>query len=130
MDKCGVATVRFANDVTGTLHAGDAMGEGNRMRVIGESGTLWTADNMGVELFTTKGYKQYPKDEDAPRGVPSAIGHAIECCRNGKPSLLDSTNALRATQLVFAAYHSAMTGERVTLPLAEDFDLALADVFA
>jgi len=129
MDKCGVSVVRFANEVTGTLQTGDAQGESCRIRVVGEEGTLWATDGFKLECFDAKGKHVHEFDENQPHAIPGGVAHAIECLVEGKASLLDSANAKRATQLIFATYHAAMVGRRVELPLPDDFDLSLADVF-
>lgn len=129
MDRCGVAVVRFANGVTGTLQTGDAQAEGCRVRAIGDEGTLWVKDGGVLEVFGAAGKRTPTLDETAPRGLRAGVGHVIDCHRRGTPSTLNSRNALRATQLIFATYHSAMIGQRVPLPLPKDFDLSLTEVF-
>jgi len=129
MDRCGVAVVNFANDVTGTLQTGAAQGEPCRVRVIGEEGTLWVSDSNNLHVWDRRGKHSPAFSGEAVRGIPAGVAETINAYREGRPSILDSANALRATQLIFAAYHSAMVGHRVELPLPDDFDLSLVDIF-
>lgn len=129
MDRCGVAVARFANDVTGTLQTGAGQGEPCRVRVIGEEGNLWVGDGGQLHVWDHRGKHSPTFSGEARRGIDAGVGEALDAFREGRPSILDSANARRATQLIFAAYHSAMVGHRVDLPLPDDFDLSLVDIF-
>ncbi len=133
MDKCGIATIHFTNDVIGTLQSGAAAAEKSRVRVIGDQGTLIVADDWAMEeklvLINGDGIQQ-PELDDAPsRPIDVGVAETINALREDRESVLSSAHALRATQLVFGAYQSGITGKRIDLPLREDFDLSLINIF-
>ena len=130
MDVYGVSVVHFANGVSGTVQSGAAMAEGCMIRAIGTEGTLTVSDGDACTLYNADG-KTVRTFEKSGGNKPVWVGvaHVLEALRRGQPSQLDSANALRATQLVFAAYQSALIGDQVDLPLPDDFDLSLTDIF-
>lgn len=53
-----------------------------------------------------------------PGYIDRAIADLVACCKRGQSSELSGAHALRATEIIFAAYHSSRTHGRVDLPLA------------
>ncbi|MBI3830029.1 MAG: Gfo/Idh/MocA family oxidoreductase [Planctomycetes bacterium] len=53
-----------------------------------------------------------------PGYIERAIADFVACYKRGQSSELSSAHALRATEIIFAAYHSSRTHSRVDLPLA------------
>ena len=49
--------------------------------------------------------------------IGRGIADFIEAVETGRPAVLGSENALRATEVIFAAYESAVSRTRVDLPL-------------
>jgi predicted dehydrogenase len=61
-----------------------------------------------------------PPDRTAPIFIERAIADAVEGLRTGAEPELSGRNALRATEVIFAAWESARRGGRVDLPLGID----------
>jgi predicted dehydrogenase len=131
VDKAGVSVVRYSNGHTAMLITGEATHKGAEVRIVGSAGELRLnsdAKENAITLINKDGIT-HPSYE-ARGGIEPAVQHCIECARAGKPSLLDSENALRATEQIFASYLSSQRGERVTLPLAHDgLELPLSGFF-
>jgi len=63
-------------------------------------------------------------DEDELDGFARAFGDIAESLDTGKEPELSARKALRATELIFATYHSAQFGGRIDLPFtAEDQEI-------
>ena len=123
-DTSGVAHMRLAGGASGVLFAGDGglVPPGMpALRAVGEAGEVEVErhDGGSVRVRTGGGWEAV---EVADRDVwADAIGDVVESARRGRESLLSAANALRGTELMFAAYHSArLHGARVELPLAEE----------
>jgi hypothetical protein len=58
------------------------------------------------------------EDCDVPGGATTLyLLDAIDCLLEGRQSILDSQNALQATELIFATYESSRRRGRIFLPL-------------
>ena len=123
-DTSGVAHMRLGGGASGVLFAGtgDALPPGTpALRVLGEAGEIEVErhDGGGVRVRTDGGWGA--AEVGGGDVWADAIGDVVGSAREGRRSLLSAANALRGTELMFAAYHSArLHGARVELPLAEE----------
>jgi predicted dehydrogenase len=120
----GIITFHSKNGVRSTYFAGkDYKDLGCLVRAIGESGVVevmedgpkWVRsrhDGGGWEYHDTGGESIH---DDAAIG--RGITDFIESIEKGTTALLSSDNALRPTEVIFAAYESAVKRARIDLPL-------------
>ena len=120
----GVITFRFKNGVRATYFAGkDYKDLGCLVRATGESGVVEVMeDGPGWVRMRKDGGSWEDADsrgesihEDAAIG--RGIADFIESIEKGGTALLSSANALRPTEVIFAAYESAWKRTRIDLPL-------------
>jgi len=131
VDRAGVSVVRYSNGHTAVLMTGDATIKGAGVRVVGSEGELRLQSDAKENAVTmiNKDGVTHPEYENR-RGIECAVQHCLACMREGRPSLLDSQNAIRATEQIYASYWSSQRGERVPLPLArEGLELPLSEFF-
>lgn len=120
----GVMDVRFKNGVRATYHAGrDYKDFGFLIRATGESGVAEVLEDgpRWVRFRKDGGNWEYPDTggesihDDA--GISRGIADFVEAVEQNRPALLGSANALKATEVIFAAFESAWRRTRVDLPL-------------
>jgi len=119
----GVLTFHCQNGVRATMFSGkDHPDLGCFIRISGDKGVLeittadpWLRlhqlDRPGWEVFNTG--ESIHDDAAIYRG----IDNLLECLETGATPLLSSKNAIRATEIIFAAYESSRRRGRVDLPL-------------
>jgi predicted dehydrogenase len=120
----GFITWRFKNGVRATYWGGGNFKDlGCLVRITGESGVIevmengpaWTRlrkDGGGWENIDTGGESIH---DDA--GIQRGIADFVDAVEKGRPPVLGSQNALRPTEVIFAAYESAWRRVRIDLPL-------------
>ena len=127
IERMGMAHFEFENGVRGTLIGGrgDDIHAGVRVRVNGTKGSLEVGEARHKDGFGLR----ICDDERGWRGIevghegsgddpyPRVIAEVLGALESGTKSVLDASNALRATELIFAAYESARLRQRVMLPL-------------
>ena len=79
--------------------------DGTPLRLRGREDRAWQTVDTGGDTMHGPGY------------VERAIGDIVDSVRTGRRSTLDATNALRTTEIIFAAYESARRQGRADLPL-------------
>jgi predicted dehydrogenase len=134
LEDQGLCHVKFANGVRGTLVTGHEADIGCANRIIGESGTIeigWDKPIFRTWLAGQTGWTAVPVSE----GIHDHVAHEratadiVHCLDTGERPLLSSHNALRTTEVIFAAYESSRFRGRVDLPLQTD-DSALLSMLA
>ncbi|MBI2300964.1 MAG: gfo/Idh/MocA family oxidoreductase, partial [Armatimonadetes bacterium] len=65
-----------------------------------------------------------------PDFIERAIADVVDCLRTGRKCMLDSSNALVATELIFGAYESSRRRGRVDFPLDPAVGNPLAEMVA
>ncbi len=102
-------------------------------RLVGSDGVIELTGPKGFGLRMwgkgQSGWTALP-DEGGINGggaVPAGIGDLIDALKAGREPELSGRRALRATELIFAAYESSRRRGRVDLPLSID-DSPLADL--
>ncbi len=119
----GVVTFHCENGVRATMFSGkDNADLGCFIRVSGERGTLEiTTQGTWLRLheFDKPGWQVFDTGESIhdDAAIYRGIDNLLECLETGAMPLLSSANALRATEIIFAAYESSRRRARVDLPL-------------
>jgi predicted dehydrogenase len=119
----GVVTFRFENGVRATMFSGkDNADLGCFIRVSGDKGVLeiTTAEPwLRVHELDRPGWQQFDTGESIhdDAAIYRGIDNLLACLETGGTPLLSSKNALRATEIIFAAYESSRRRARVDLPL-------------
>ena len=133
MDSCGVSVVKFKNGVTGTLQTGEAQIKGSSFSIKGSDGFM-VIDNCDnppiINIWNKSGYQHLDLCDETNEHesiVMVATVDAIKAVRENGESRCASRFALAATELIFGSYHSAQTGEKITVPM--DGDLSLQEFF-
>jgi len=120
----GIITFRSKNGVRSTYFAGlNYKDLGCLIRAVGEAGTVEVMEDgpKWLRFRREGGAWEYPDTGGENIHDDAAIGRGIadfiEAVETGRPAVLGSENALRATEVIFAAYESAVSRTRVDLPL-------------
>lgn len=131
----GLATWEYETGVhalaaTGTEHGADLVDAHHRL--IGTQGEIEIGvgfpdtDDHGRHRIRRAGSGEWePLDADGetvhgPDFIERALRDVIECYEDGRPCELRAENALRTTEVIFAAYESARRRGRIDLPLEID----------
>ncbi len=121
---CGIAEVRFENGVRATYRFGpDHAENGCMLRLVGERGLieiLFEAPWLRIRRAGQAEWESVDTGESIhdDLAIHRGIAEAVDCLETGRVSLLDSSRALRATEVIFATHESARRRARVDLPLA------------
>ena len=107
----------------------------SRVEVYGTKGSTAAdlARGAALETYSDPGYVYGSGEEPEGRGwswaqaeeawrdgFPQEIAHFVECVREGRRPALGGEDGRGVLEIVCAAYESARTGQRVTLPFATD----------
>ncbi len=131
MENQGLCEFQFEDGVRAFLATGRDAHEPVAHRLIGTEGmieVLWDAPYLRLLNATTNGWQtvEQPDDLHGPNSVERAIADVVDSLTTGRESLLSARNALRATEVIFAAYESSRRRGRVDLPLTVDDHAFLA----
>jgi len=74
----------------------------------------------GEKAPATRGWTWTSHSEPWAYGFPQEMAHFIDCIENGKPPMLSGDDGRAVLEIIFAAYESARSGQRVPLPFATD----------
>lgn len=119
----GISSFRFKNGVRAVYHFGPDSGDfGFLVRLSGESGEIeilpqspWLRlRRTGSAAWETVDTGESIHDDKA---IYRAIADLIQALDSGGRPLLDSENALRTTEIIFATHESSRRRARVDLPL-------------
>ncbi|MFQ5811538.1 MAG: Gfo/Idh/MocA family protein, partial [Armatimonadota bacterium] len=147
-DDNSVIIVSFDGDVTCVAEESWAKkgGMDDRAEFYGSEGVIYADLLRGNALLTfsdvgyghavekapmTKGWTFAAFEEIWNYGFPQEMEHFIDCVKSDKEPLETGEDGRAALEIIFAAYESARTGARVTLPFVTDaekpIDLWTAD---
>jgi UDP-N-acetylglucosamine 3-dehydrogenase len=120
----GIITFHSKNGVRSTYFSGVNYKDlGCLIRAVGDTGTVEVMED-GPKWLRFKregGAWEYPDTGGESIHDDAAIGRGIadfiESIEKGRPAVLGSANALRPTEVIFAAYESAVRRTRIDLPL-------------
>ncbi len=119
----GVTEIRFKNGVRALYRFGkDHEENGSLLRLIGERGMieiLFDAPWLRVRRAGQADWEVVDTGEHIhdDKAISRGIAEMIACLEAGGVSLLDSSRALRATEVIFATHESSRRRGRVDLPL-------------
>ena len=85
---------------------------GNSALTYSEKGYAYAMEKAG----STQGWTFTIFEEAFNQGYPQELKHFIECVREDKTPLVTAEDGRAVLQLIYAAYHSARTGQKVALP--------------
>lgn len=91
---------------------------GNSALTYSEKGYDYAMEKAG----TTQGWTFTIFEEAFNQGYPQELRHFIDCVRNDKQPLVTGEDGRAVLEIMCAAYASAKSGAKVTLPLAEKQD--------
>jgi predicted dehydrogenase len=99
--------------------------QGNAAITYSEQGYGYAMEKAG----STKGWTFTIFEEAFNQGYPQELKHFIECVRENKEPVVTGEDGRAVLELIYAAYRSAGTGQKVTLPfhakVAKPIDLWL-----
>ena len=85
---------------------------GNAIETYSTVGYGYAVEKAG----STKGWSFTIYDEIGNYGFPQEMAHFVECVRTGKPASVTGRDGRAVLEVIFAAYESARTGRKVSLP--------------
>ncbi len=141
-DDHALVAMRFAGGGIGVAESSWARAGGleDRAEVYGSQG-LTIADlarGSALQTYASGGYAYAPSNPDAekaPRtrgwswtsfeeawnyGFPQEMAHFVECVQQGRQPQLTGEDGRAVLEIICAAYESARTGQRVSLPFQTD----------
>lgn len=125
LENQALCEFQFTDGVRAFLATGRDSHEPVAHRLIGTEGVLevlWDAPFVRVMNASTNGWQTIEQSDNlhGPDGVERAIADVVDSLATGRESLLSAKNALRATEVIFAAYESSRRRGRVDLPLTQE----------
>lgn len=119
-----MALIGYRNDVHGLLLTGRDLGRPVSNRLVGSDGVIELQlgrDVLRVLGQHDRGWREIDVSGDKGASLGDVVGRgvldAIDALKSGREPELSARRALRATEVLFAAYESARRGGRVDLPL-------------
>jgi len=122
-----IIIMEFEQGKTALVESGWVLGESiqSRAEILGTEGVIHAdlVGGIGLQCFTEKGIGR--RNEEWPfssygwiweRGYPQEIAHFIECIREDLEPSESGEDGRAILEIILAAYHSAGTGQKVTLP--------------
>ncbi len=133
-DNC-LAIVEFEGGAIGVVENSWAKpgGMDDRVEVYGDAGVIYADLFVGNSALTysqkgygyamekagsTQGWTFTIFEEAFNQGYPQELKHFIECVREDKPPLVTADDGRAVLEIMYAAYASARTGQKVRLPFA------------
>ncbi len=119
----GVSEIRFKNGVRAVFRFGkDHAENGCLLRLTGERGTIEILFDSPWLRIRRSGQAEWEIVDTGEhihddKAIYRAIAEMLDCLENGGVSQLDSSRALRATEVIFATHESSRRRARVDLPL-------------
>ncbi|MFC4987881.1 Gfo/Idh/MocA family protein [Saliphagus infecundisoli] len=121
----GLAMWSYGEGVFGLASTGYGSGAdaiGAHHRILGTEGVIEVASDENeadVRYKTDTGGGWEEIDTEGAPAIERAISHAIDCLESGEEPVISADHALRATEIIFAAWASARRRGRIELPLEE-----------
>jgi len=122
-----IVIMEFEQDRTALIESSWALKgpSQSRAEILGTEGVIHAdlVGGIGLQCFTEKGLTQ--GNEEWPfcgydwiweRGFPQEVAHFIECIRKDVEPSECGEDGRAVLEIMLAAYHSASTGQKVTLP--------------
>jgi predicted dehydrogenase len=121
----GVAEESWAKkggmDDTAEIHGSEGVAyadllQGNAILTYSEQGYAYAVEKAGL----TRGWSFTAFEELWNYGFPQEFAHFIDCVANDKKPLETGEDGRAVLEIILAAYASAGTGQRITLPFEKD----------
>ena len=133
-DDNAICIVEFENGVTGIAETSWAKpgGMDDRIEIYGNKGVVYadlfrgnsaltySTDGYGYaaeKAGSTKGWTFTIFEEAFNQGYPQELAHFIECVRTGAEPKVTAKDGREVLKMIYAAYESARTGAKVSLPM-------------
>ena len=135
-----IVMFEYENGVFGFVASGAPGGGkpiGTVNRILGSSGIIdWGFGHGPKEAIRWRKYGEtewrYPDTNGhsihGPDFIERAIADVIDCLKTGRKCILDASNALIATEIIFGAYESSRRRGRVDFPLDPSIGNPLRDM--
>lgn len=124
-----LAYFQFANGCKGFLDGGHAIGSA-AIQITGSEGSIRIVQENHLILQTRSGWEEFYPDHYGPEVWLGPWRELEGWLRGGTEPQLGATNQCLTSELNHAAYLSALTGDRIDLPLNSDLNEWPADVIA
>ncbi|NUQ00367.1 MAG: Gfo/Idh/MocA family oxidoreductase [Armatimonadetes bacterium] len=131
----------YQNGVFGFVYSGRPGDDGKPLgvvnRLIGEQGVIDVGFGHGPDAairWMKSGDTEWRLPDTGkhsihgPDFIDRALADVVDCYRSGRKCMLDASNALVATELIFGAYESSRRRGRVDLPLDPSVGNPLAEM--
>ncbi|MDH4350518.1 MAG: Gfo/Idh/MocA family oxidoreductase, partial [Gemmatimonadota bacterium] len=92
--------------------------QGNSIQTYSTRGVGYAVEKAG----STVGWSYTMYEEVWNYGFPQELAHFVHCVRHDEPSLVTGEDGRAVLEAICAAYASAGTGTKVTLPFTTDVD--------
>src|SRR5260221_8340272 len=89
---------------------------GNAIETYSRGGYYYAVEKAG----STRGWSFTIYEEAGNYGFHAEMAHFVDCVQNDKPPLVTGEDGRAVLEVIFAAYESAGTGQKVTLPFHSD----------
>lgn len=124
MEDHAVATFEFEGGGRGLLDGGRGIPGG--ITLIGEDGMIQVRGETTVRAFTRDGQATEEYGQDPASAWPSlwdrTLTDLLAWVEGGPEPAIGASGAMATNEIMLGAYLSALRGDRVDLPLADDFD--------
>ena len=122
METSGLINVKWANGVRGVMVCGDDGHIGCTHRIVGEEGVIEVLSERKYRMMTMSGKGNEEKEIPQPVNdtVLSIQDVVSQLDKPGYRCLLSVDNAIKSTEIIFAAYYSSLNRCKVDLPLTYD----------
>lgn len=137
-EKRGVVIISFDNHVRGVLITEYGKDMLNIIRLIGSEGVIEVKEGQqNYRLLTPRQSTDWQDATQDPQGaacghndgIRASLQHLIDCMKTGQRPGHGIDNAIKATELIFAAYASRVSRGRIDLPLVPDPALHMDRIF-
>jgi predicted dehydrogenase len=92
--------------------------QGNSIQTYSKKGVGYAVEKAGI----TAGWSFTMYEEVWNYGFPQELAHFVDCVKHDKKPLVTGEDGRAVLEAIFAAYESAGTGKKVTLPFEADAD--------
>ncbi len=124
--------IHFANGVQATLRTGKTdMDLWGGVRAIGTDGFIevfWDGQIRRAVVYSDPTWAPPPDTDDPSAQMAAVVQNALDCLESGDEPELSHRKALRAAEILFGLYESAVARQRVDLPLPPDLGHPLHDL--
>lgn len=126
MEDHAIAYFEFADGARAMVDGGRGLPNGINFIITGTEGTIHVMGENSVVAYTVAGQRTEDLPPDWPSAWDAALTGLIGWLEGGAAPVVTMENALKTMEVNYAAYISALRGDRVDLPMDAEA-LALAE---